>query len=86
MNVSICLLSVKFIRLTKPVDKLYIVLYTDCQDHRLNMELELQSLFGFYVQVFSLAETPRPQLPPFAITWAHIRERYWSAKIDDISL
>jgi hypothetical protein len=32
----------------------------------------------------SLAETP--QLPPPPRMWAHIRGRYWSAKIDDISL
>jgi hypothetical protein len=37
--------------------------------HRLNMELDLQSIFGLYVHI-----------------WAQIRERYWSAKIDDISV
>ncbi len=37
-----------------------------------------------YVQLYSLAETP--QLPPSPLIWAHIRGRYWSAKIDDISL
>jgi hypothetical protein len=47
--------------------------------HRLNMELDLQSLFGLH----TLAETP--QSPPPRI-WAHIRGHYWSAKIDDISL
>jgi hypothetical protein len=44
------------------------------QYHRLNMELDLQSL--------SLVETPQPHLR----IWAHLRGRYWSAKIDDISL
>ncbi len=53
--------------------------------HRLNVELDLQSLFGLHVhcaQLYSLAETP--QLPPHI--WAHIQGCYWSAKIDDISL
>jgi hypothetical protein len=31
------------------------------------------------------AATPQP-LPSPRIFWAHIRRRYWSAKIDDISL
>jgi hypothetical protein len=31
-------------------------------------------------QLYSLAETPQPPI------WAHIRWRYWSAKIDDMSL
>jgi hypothetical protein len=53
--------------------------------NRLNMELDLTSLFALlYVQLYSLAETPQP-LPSPRI-WAHIRGRYWSAKIDDISL
>jgi|LakMenE18May11ns_1017448.scaffolds.fasta_scaffold9631727_1 hypothetical protein len=47
--------------------------------HRLNMEIDLQSLFGLHVHsctyLYLLAEAP--QLPP---------PRYWSAKIDDISL
>ncbi len=34
--------------------------------------------------MYSLAETPHP--PPLPRIWAHIRGRYWSAKIDDISL
>jgi hypothetical protein len=37
---------------------------------------------GSCVQLYSLAETP--QLPPSPRIWAHIRGRYWSAKIDDI--
>ncbi len=46
-----------------------------------NMELNFQSLFGLY----SLADTPQiyPSSPRI---WAHIRGRYWSDKIDDISL
>ncbi len=56
--------------------------------HRLNIELDLQSLFGLHVtwcaQLHSLAETPQsPRTPAFGLD---IRERYWSAKIDDISL
>jgi hypothetical protein len=35
-------------------------------------------------QLYSLAVTP--QLPQSLCTWAHIRGRYWSAKIDEISL
>jgi hypothetical protein len=37
------------------------------RNHRLNMELDLQSLFGLHVtwfaKLFSLAETPQPPLP-----------------------
>jgi hypothetical protein len=36
-------------------------------------------------QLYSLAETPQPP-PPSPRIWAHIPGRYWSAKIDDISL
>ncbi len=34
-------------------------------------------------QLYSLADNPQP--PPPRI-WAHIRGRYWSTKVDDISL
>ncbi len=34
------------------------------------------------VQLYSLAET---RTPPSPHIWAHIRGRYWSAKIDNIS-
>jgi len=44
----------------------------------LNMKLDLQSLFG--LRVHSCTHWLRPRI------WAHIRGRYWSAKIDDISL
>ncbi len=46
--------------------------------HRLNMEFDLQSLFGEH----SCAHWLRPHTP----IWTHIRGRCWSAKIDDISL
>jgi hypothetical protein len=52
-------------------------------NHKLNMELDLQSLFG--LNVHSSTHWLRPRNPPPRI-WAHMRERYWSAKIDDISL
>ena len=53
-------------------------------NHRLNMELDLRSLFGLHV--LSCTHWVRPRtLPPPSI-WANIRGRYWSAKIDDISL
>jgi hypothetical protein len=56
--------------------------------HGLNMELDLQNLFGLHVciAVYSLAETLQ-LFPPFPRIWAHIRGRYWPAKVlDDISL
>ncbi len=37
-------------------------------------------------QLCSFAETPQPPPPPPPRIWAHIRGRYWSAKIDDIFL
>jgi hypothetical protein len=52
--------------------------------HRLNIELELQSLFGPHVLDFT--HWLRPRNPPPPHIWAPIRGRYWSAKIDDISL
>ncbi len=44
----------------------------------------LKFIWAPCAQLYSLAETP--QLHPFPRIWAHIRGRYWSAKIDDISL
>jgi hypothetical protein len=54
---------------------------------RLNMEFDLQTLFGLHVHSCTELTTHwlRPRNPPPRI-WAHIRGRYWSAKIDDISL
>ncbi len=37
--------------------------------HRLNMELDLQSLLGSFVQLYPLAETP--QLPPSPRIWVY---------------
>jgi hypothetical protein len=52
--------------------------------HMFNMELDLQSLFGPHV--YSCTHWLRPRtLPPTPRSWAHIRGRYWSDKIDDIS-
>ncbi len=50
----------------------------------LNMELALQSLFGRYIM--QCTDGLRPSNPPSPRIWARIRGRYWSAKIDDISL
>jgi hypothetical protein len=52
--------------------------------HRLNMEFDLQSLFGRHVQSCT-HWMMRPRNPPPRI-WARIRGRYWSAKIEDRSL
>ncbi len=51
--------------------------------NRLKIELDLQSLFGL---LYSLAETPHNSpLPPHLVLYS-IRGRYWSAKIEDISM
>ncbi len=55
--------------------------------HRLNMELDLLSLFGLQCTAILIGwdpVTPPPPHPPQI--WAHMQGRYWSAKIDDISL
>jgi hypothetical protein len=58
--------------------------------HRLNMEVDLQSCFGSMsrdvhscTHWLRLRNSPPPPSPHI---WAHIRGRYWSTKIDDISL
>ncbi len=53
--------------------------------HRLNMELDLQSLFGLLCAAVLIGWDPATP-PPRICIWAQIRGRYWSAKIDDISL
>ncbi len=49
------------------------------------MELYLQSLGFTAVLIGWDPATPHPTFP-FPRNWAHIGERHWSAKIDDISL
>ncbi len=53
------------------------------------MELDLVSLFGllpvYTVQLYSMDETPQPP-PPIPAFGLIYEGRYWSAKIDDISL
>jgi hypothetical protein len=51
----------------------------------LKMELDLQSLFWPLCTAvrYSFAKTQQPP-PPSPLSWAPIRERYWSAKTDDI--
>jgi hypothetical protein len=52
------------------------------------MELDLQNLFGLHVHSYThwLTETPQLPPPPPAFGIIYIGGRYWSAKIDDISL
>jgi hypothetical protein len=63
------------------VQKMYIV---HAFDHRLNMELDRQSLFGLHVH--SCTHWLKPPTPLTPHIWAHIRGFYWSAMIDDISM
>jgi hypothetical protein len=49
------------------------------------MELDLLSLFELHMLGCTHWLRP-PAAPPSPRIWAHIRERYWSTKIDDISL
>jgi hypothetical protein len=56
--------------------------FQDVFIHRLNMELDLQSLF---IYVYSCTHLLRPRNPYLRIL-AHKRGRSWSANIDDISL
>jgi hypothetical protein len=44
------------------------------------MELDLQSLFELHVHSYTQWLRPRYPIPSRSI-WAHIRGRYWSAKI-----
>ncbi len=50
--------------------------------HFLKLELDLQILLGLLCTAVLIGGDPAP--PPRI--WAHLRGRYWSAKIDDISL
>ncbi len=54
---------------------------------QVNMELDLQSLFGHHMSSCThWLRSCNPPPPPPPTIWAHVRGRYWSAKIDDISL
>ncbi len=56
-----------------PLHKFDRFLSEFCRMHRLNMEVDLQILFGLYVtwcaQLYSLVETPQPP-PPHPPAWA----------------
>jgi hypothetical protein len=53
-------------------------------NHRLNMELDLQSSLGSMCTAVLIWGAETTQLPPLSPrTLAHIRGRYWSAKMDD---
>ncbi len=55
--------------------------------HRLNMELDILSLFAWApCAVHYCNHWLRPRKPPPPPAGAHIRGHYWSAMIDDISL
>ncbi len=51
------------------------------KDHRLNTELDLKVYLVSMCTVVLIGSQP-----PLAPIWAHIRGRFWSARIDDISL
>ncbi len=55
-----------------------------CSHYRLNIELDLQSLFVLLCTAVLIGCVPAT--PHYPRIWVHIRGRYWSAKIDDISL
>jgi hypothetical protein len=50
------------------------------------MELDPQSLFGLHVHSCTHWLRPPQPSPPSPRIWAHLRGRYWSAKIGDIFL
>ncbi len=51
------------------------------------MELDLQSLFGLHMHSWTVLIGLRPRNPTSSLhIWAHVRGRYGSAKIYDISL
>ncbi len=51
------------------------------------MELAFQSLFGLQCTAALIGWDPRNSPPPpLPCSWSHLRGRYWSAKIDNISL
>jgi hypothetical protein len=52
--------------------------------HLLNTELDLQGLFGLLCTAVPIGRVLGTTVFPSPRIWAHIRGRYWSAKIDDI--
>ncbi len=57
------------------------------EGHSLNMQLDLQSLFGLLcTAVHTHWLRPRKSLPPSPRIWAPLRGSSWSENIDDISL
>ncbi len=66
-----------YVHCTVPLLDSFIIAF----NHRLNLELDLQSFICTAVLIGW-----DPATPPSPRIWAHIRGRYWSAKIDDISL
>jgi hypothetical protein len=66
----------------KPRSTFLTVLYKG-REHSLIMELDLQSLYGLYVQSCFDWLRPRIPLPPHLGSYT-VRGRYWSAKIGDI--
>ncbi len=83
VQVRVGLVSVEHVVLAHPHHQ---VARRDVLNRRLNMELDLQKfIWAPCAQLYSSAETPQLP-PPSPRIWAHIRGRYWSAKIDDISL
>ncbi len=51
---------------------------------RLNMELDLQSFKVYLGSMCTAVLIGKDPSSPLRI-WAHIRERYWSANIDDMT-
>jgi hypothetical protein len=62
--------------LKKSVETKYPKPYQDCLVHRLNMELDLQSLFHIWAPAYSCTHWLRPRNSPLPRIWAHIRGRY----------
>ncbi len=60
------------------VSSLFYFTYILCGP--LNMELDLQSLFGPHVHSCTHWVRPPPPPTPSPHIWSHIRGRYWSAK------
>ncbi len=56
-----------------------MIIAFDYDQHRLNMELNLQSWIGLLCKAVLIGWDPAT--PPSRRIWAHIRGRYWSAKI-----